>query len=339
MTPDVRSDVSLKTLNTMGLDAIAEHYLRVENDDALCEALALAKQRNWPVTILGGGSNVVLQNAVPGLVIQMASSGFSVVEDCDGHMVIEAAAGEPWHPFVLRTLEMGAYGLENLSLIPGTVGAAPVQNIGAYGVELKDVFAGLTAYDRFLGKPVEMDAGQCAFGYRDSCFKHDIDRWVILRVRFRLSRKPLLHLEYGPIRDRLIAMGVGDPTPLDVSRAVCAIRREKLPDPAELPNAGSFFKNPVISQEQALALKQRYPDLVSYPQAHGVKVAAGWLIDKAGWRGFRERDVGVHLHQALVLVNYGGTTTGDDVLSLAGRIQQDIQDRFGVALEMEPRII
>lgn len=339
MTPDVRSDVSLKTLNTMGLDAIAEHYLRVENDDALCEALALAKQRNWPVTILGGGSNVVLQNAVPGLVIQMASSGFSVVEDCDGHMVIEAAAGEPWHPFVLRTLEMGAYGLENLSLIPGTVGAAPVQNIGAYGVELKDVFAGLTAYDRFLGKPVEMDAGQCAFGYRDSCFKHDIDRWVILRVRFRLSRKPLLHLEYGPIRDRLIAMGVGDPTPLDVSRAVCAIRREKLPDPAELPNAGSFFKNPVISQEQALALKQRYPDLVSYPQAHGVKVAAGWLIDKAGWRGFRERDVGVHRHQALVLVNYGGTTTGDDVLSLAGRIQQDIQDRFGIALEMEPRII
>lgn len=339
MTPDVRSDVSLKTLNTMGLDAIAEHYLRVENDDALCEALALAKQRNWPVTILGGGSNVVLQNAVPGLVIQMASSGFSVVEDCDGHMVIEAAAGEPWHPFVLRTLEMGAYGLENLSLIPGTVGAAPVQNIGAYGVELKDVFAGLTAYDRFLGKPVEMDAGQCAFGYRDSCFKHDIDRWVILRVRFRLSRKPLLHLEYGPIRDRLIAMGVGDPTPLDVSRAVCAIRREKLPDPAELPNAGSFFKNPVISQEQALALKQRYPDLVSYPQAHGVKVAAGWLIDKAGWRGFRERDVGVHRHQALVLVNYGGTTKGDDVLSLAGRIQQDIQDRFGIALEMEPRII
>lgn len=339
MTPDVRSEVSLKTLNTMGLDAIAEHYLRVEDDDALCEALALAEQRNWPVTILGGGSNVVLQNAVPGLVIQMASSGFSVVEDCDGHMVIEAAAGEPWHPFVLRTLEMGAYGLENLSLIPGTVGAAPVQNIGAYGVELKDVFAGLTAYDRFLGKPVEMDAGQCAFGYRDSCFKHDIDRWVILRVRFRLSRKPLLYLEYGPIRDRLIAMGVGDPTPLDVSRAVCAIRREKLPDPAELPNAGSFFKNPVISQEQALALKQRYPDLVSYPQAHGVKVAAGWLIDKAGWRGFRERDVGVHRHQALVLVNYGGTTTGDDVLSLAGRIQQDIQDRFGIALEMEPRVI
>lgn len=339
MTLDVRSEVSLKALNTMALDAIAEHYVRVEDDDALCEALALAKQRNWPLTILGGGSNVVLQNSVPGLVIHMASCGFTVLEDCDDGVVIEAAAGEPWHSFVLRTLEMGAYGLENLSLIPGTVGAAPVQNIGAYGVELKDVFAGLTAYDRFRDEPVDMDAGQCAFGYRDSCFKHDINRWVILRVRFRLSRKPSLHLEYGPIRDRLNAMGVVHPTPVDVSRAVCAIRREKLPDPVELPNAGSFFKNPVIPETEALALKQQYPDLVTYPQAHGVKLAAGWLIDKAGWRGFREGDVGVHRHQALVLVNYGGTTTGDDVLSLAGRVQQDIRDRFGIELEMEPRII
>ncbi|WP_462382454.1 UDP-N-acetylmuramate dehydrogenase [Pseudomonas sp. Marseille-QA0892] len=339
MTLDVRCEVSLKALNTLALDAIAEHYVRAESEDVLREALALAKHRNWPITVLGGGSNVVLQNTVPGLVIHMATAGFIVLEDDDAGVVIEAAAGEPWHPFVVRTLEMGAYGLENLSLIPGTVGAAPVQNIGAYGVELKDVFAGLTAYDRYAGQFVEMDAERCAFGYRDSCFKHDIDRWVILRVRFRLSREPSLHLEYGPIRDRLNTMGTVNPTPLDVSKAVCAIRREKLPDPSELANAGSFFKNPVITDTEALALKQRYPDLVSYPQAQGVKVAAGWLIDKAGWRGFRQGGVGVHRHQALVLVNYGGTTTGDDVLSLAGRIQQDIRDRFGIELEMEPRII
>ncbi len=259
-----------------------------------------------------------------------------MLHDDGVHVVVEAEAGEAWHPFVLWTLEHGLCGLENLSLIPGTVGAAPMQNIGAYGVEIKDVFAGLTALDRQTGELRDFSLEECKFAYRDSLFKHEVGRWLILRVRFALSRVSHLQLDYGPVQQRLAEQGITEATPSDVSRAICSIRREKLPDPAELGNAGSFFKNPLVSQALAAQLQGLYPDLVAYPQADGqMKLAAGWLIDKAGWKGFRDGDAGVHKMQALVLVNYGAAT-GHDIANLALRIQQDIAERFKVDLEMEP---
>ena len=253
--------------------------------------------------------------------------------------MVEAEAGEPWHPFVQWSLAQGLAGLENLSLIPGTVGAAPMQNIGAYGVEIKDVFAGLTALDRQSGELREFALEECAFAYRDSLFKQQPGRWLILRVRFALSRKTALHLDYGPVRQRLQAEGIEQPTASDVSRAICAIRSEKLPDPALLGNAGSFFKNPLVPAERAERIRAEHADLVSYPGADGqVKLAAGWLIERAGWKGFREGDAGVHRLQALVLVNYGAAT-GAQLLALARRIQADILARFGVELEIEPNIL
>jgi len=266
----------------------------------------------------------------------MATRGIRVLQDDGKHVLVEAEAGEAWHPFVLWTLEHGLCGLENLSLIPGTVGAAPMQNIGAYGVEIKDVFAGLTALDRQTGELRDFNLEECNFAYRDSLFKHETGRWLILRVRFALSRVSHLKLDYGPVQQRLAGQGITEATPSDVSRAICSIRREKLPDPAELGNAGSFFKNPLVSQALAAELQGLYPDLVAYPQADGqMKLAAGWLIDKAGWKGFRDGDAGVHKMQALVLVNYGGAT-GHDIANLALRIQQDIAERFKVDLDMEP---
>jgi UDP-N-acetylmuramate dehydrogenase len=268
----------------------------------------------------------------------MALLGRRVLSDDGETVVVEAEAGEPWHPFVLWTLEQGLGGLENLSLIPGTVGAAPMQNIGAYGVEIKDAFAGLTALDRQSGELRDFSLADCAFGYRDSLFKRQAGRWLILRVRFRLRRHAELRLDYGPLRQQLAAQGCVAPTPQEVSRAVCAIRSEKLPDPAVLGNAGSFFKNPLVSAEQAARLREQYPGLVAYPADEGVvKLAAGWLIEQAGWKGFRDGDAGVHDKQALVLVNHG-QATGGELLALARRIQADIAERFDVELEIEPNV-
>lgn len=213
-----------------------------------------------------------------------------------------------------------------------------MQNIGAYGVEIKDVFDGLTAMDRHTGELRDFNLAECEFGYRDSVFKQQPGRWLILRVRFALNRAERLHLEYGPVRQRLSEQGVEQPTAKDVSRAISSIRSEKLPDPAVLGNAGSFFKNPLVSAQQADELKLAHPGLIGYPQADGqVKLAAGWLIEAAGWKGFREADAGVHRLQSLVLVNYGAAT-GLQLLALAQRIQADIQQRFAVQLEMEPNV-
>lgn len=331
--------VQLAPFNTFGVAATAEHFVQVHSDAELVEALALATERGWPVQVIGGGSNLLLSADVPGLVVRMASLGKRIVREEAGQVLVEACAGEPWHPFVQWSLAQGLVGLENLSLIPGTVGAAPMQNVGAYGVEVKDVFASLAALDRHSGEVHELAGEACAFGYRDSVFKQQPGRWVILRVRFALARQAPLHLDYGPIRERLALLGIEQPTALDVSQAICAIRQEKLPDPAVLGNAGSFFKNPVVPAAQAEALKARYPGLPSYPAGPGqAKLAAGWLIDQAGWRGHRDGAVGVHVHQALVLVNHGGGT-GQQVLALAQRIQASVQARFGVSLEMEPNLL
>jgi UDP-N-acetylmuramate dehydrogenase len=289
-----------------------------------------------PLLVIGGGSNLLLTADLAALVLRMATRGIRVLSDDGSRVVVEAEAGEPWHPFVQHTLAAGFAGLENLSLIPGTVGAAPMQNIGAYGVEIKDVFAGLTALDRESGELRDFSLEQCNFGYRDSVFKQQPGRWLILRVRFKLDRAAHLHLEYGPVRQRLSEQGIEQPTPSDVSRAICSIRSEKLPDPAVLGNAGSFFKNPLVPAAVVTQIKAQHPDLVAYPQADGqMKLAAGWLIERAGWKGFRDGDAGVHKLQALVLVNYG-TATGLQLLDLAQRIQKDIAERFHVELEMEP---
>ncbi|MDQ0703326.1 UDP-N-acetylmuramate dehydrogenase [Pseudomonas sp. W3I7] len=336
MTLQVLAQVSLKPFNSFGIDVRAQWFAEARSDADIREALAYAAAQSLPLLVIGGGSNLLLTQDIQALVLRMATHGIRVLQDDGVHVVVEAEAGEAWHPFVLWTLEHGFCGLENLSLIPGTVGAAPMQNIGAYGVEIKDVFAGLTALDRHTGELRDFSLQECNFAYRDSLFKHETGRWLILRVRFALSRASHLKLDYGPVQQRLAGQGITEATPSDVSRAICSIRREKLPDPAELGNAGSFFKNPLVSQVLAAELKAQYPDLVAYPQADGqMKLAAGWLIDKAGWKGFRDGDAGVHKLQALVLVNYGAAT-GHDIANLALRIQRDIAERFKVDLEMEP---
>lgn len=338
MTLNVQTNVSLKAYNTFGVEVRARHFAEAFTDDDVRDALAYSAGHDLPLMVIGGGSNLLLTRDVDALVLRMASRGTRIThEDCGG-AIVEAEAGEPWHPFVLETLAQGLAGLENLSLIPGTVGAAPMQNIGAYGVELKDVFHSLIAMDRHNGELREFTLADCAFGYRDSVFKQQPNRWLILRVRFKLSFSASLHLDYGPVRQRLEEQGIKEPSPIHVSRAICAIRSEKLPDPATLGNAGSFFKNPLVPAAQFALIKSAWPGVVGYPQADGqVKLAAGWLIEQAGWKGFREGDAGVHALQSLVLVNYG-QASGKQLLALAQRIQSDILERFGVALEMEPNL-
>lgn len=336
MSLQVHPGVSLKPFNSFGVDVQAQLFAEAHSDADVREALAYAATNAVPLLVIGGGSNLLLTADIQALVLRMATRGIRVLSDDGSQVVIEAEAGEPWHPFVQHTLAKGLSGLENLSLIPGTVGAAPMQNIGAYGVEIKDVFAGLTALDRQTGELRDFTLAECNFAYRDSLFKQQPGRWLILRVRFTLNRTAHLHLEYGPVRQRLTEQGIDQPTPTDVSQAICSIRSEKLPDPLVLGNAGSFFKNPLVPAALVARLKGEYPDLVAYAQPDGqMKLAAGWLIEKAGWKGFREADAGVHKLQALVLVNYGGAT-GLQLLGLAQRIQKDIWQRFSVELEMEP---
>ena len=338
MSLNVQVNASLKPFNSFGVDVTASLFAQAHTDADVREALLYAADRKLPLLVIGGGSNLLLTGNVTALVLRMASRGIRLLEDDGERVVVEAEAGEVWHAFVLWTLEQGLSGLENLSLIPGTVGAAPMQNIGAYGVEIKDVFAGLTALDRQTGELRDFTLAECNFGYRDSLFKQQVGRWLILRVRFALSRAASLHLEYGPVRQRLSEQGIDQPTASDVSRAISSIRSEKLPDPAVLGNAGSFFKNPVVSATLAAELKLAHPGMIGYPQADGrVKLAAGWLIEAAGWKGFREADAGVHRLQSLVLVNYG-SATGLQLLALAQRIQADIEQRFAVQLEMEPNL-
>ena len=336
MSLSVHEQQSLQPFNTFGVAVKARWYAEASSDDEVREALCAAESRGVELFVMGGGSNLLLTGDLDALVLRMISRGRRLLTEEGGQVLVEAEAGEPWHPFVQWTLEQGLAGLENLSLIPGTVGAAPMQNIGAYGVEVAGVLHSLVALDRTSGQLREFQADECEFAYRHSRFKRESGRWLILRVRFALSRQAELHLDYGPVRQRLQQQGIDTPTPLAVSRAICAIRAEKLPDPQVLGNAGSFFKNPLVPEAQAAQLRERWPGLVGYPAGNGqVKLAAGWLIEQAGWKGFREGDAGVHALQALVLVNHG-QARGAELLALARRIQADIRARFGVELEIEP---
>jgi UDP-N-acetylmuramate dehydrogenase len=290
-----------------------------------------------PRMVLGGGSNLLLTGDFAGLVLHLCTAGVGVVHEDDASIYVKAAAGENWHRFVRWTLQQGLGGLENLSLIPGNVGAAPIQNIGAYGVELKDCFHSLTAFDFETGNTFVLDRTACRFGYRDSVFKHEWrDRAAILDVTFALPKKWQPNVQYADVSQELAARGIKAPTAGQISEAVIAIRTRKLPDPAVIGNAGSFFKNPVISAEQRSVLLERHPQLVSYAQADGsFKLAAGWLIDQSGWKGKSLGAAGVYEKQALVLVNRGGAS-GREIAALAAAIQADVMSRFGVRIEPEP---
>ncbi len=334
----IQENHALAGLNTFGLPASARFFAAPDSEAALQALLASETARAFPLMILGGGSNVILAGDFPGLVIQPAMKGIRCLASTERDYLVEAAAGEVWHDFVQYTLAQGWFGLENLSLIPGSVGASPIQNIGAYGVEITDFFDSLTAVEIGSGELREFTHAECRFAYRDSVFKQELaDRYIITRVRFRLQRVPVVKIAYGDIQKELTERGIENPGPQQVADVVITIRQRKLPSPSDIGNAGSFFKNPVISLEKFRQLQQQYPALVAYPQGEDMKLAAGWLIDQAGWKGRRMGPVGSYEKQALVLVNHGGAR-GADVLALAHAIQADVMQRFGVALEMEPRV-
>lgn len=331
----------LTRLNTFGIMARARAYVQIRSLQHLQQLRQLLAQdaelAALPRLVLGGGSNLLLLGDVHGLVVHMCAEGMQRAgEDADFHY-LRAAAGSNWHQFVEWSLAQGVPGLENLSLIPGTVGASPIQNIGAYGVELRQYLHSVTVFDWDSGQIVVLDNAACRFGYRDSVFKHAWrERGLVLELCFALPKVWQAQTGYGELAETLRQQGIASPEAQQVAQAVCAIRRRKLPDPAQLGNAGSFFKNPVVTRAQRTALLAVWPDLVSYLQSDGsYKLAAGWMIDRAGWKGKRLGAAGVHEQQALVLVNHGGAS-GQEIAALAQAIVQDIQARFGVRLEMEP---
>jgi UDP-N-acetylmuramate dehydrogenase len=327
----------LAAFNTFALPATAHRLLRLQSL-ADAQAFVASRSREVPL-ILGGGSNLLLTGAAIDLVLKVEIRGRRKVGEDAAAVIVEAGAGENWHDFVRWTLTQGWPGLENLSLIPGTVGAAPIQNIGAYGMEMAECLESLEALDLSSGECRVFDAAACRLSYRDSVFKHEPGRWLVTTVRFRLPRVWRARTGYGDIRRELDANGISSPTPLQISDAVMAIRARKLPDPAKLGSAGSFFKNPVVDDACCAGLLARYPALPHYPQADGrVKLAAGWLIEQCGWKGRRRGAAGCHDQQALVLVNHGGAT-GAEVLALAAAIREDVRGKFGVELELEPVVV
>ncbi len=330
---------SLQSLNTLGVAVTAARFGTVDSIESLKAGLALAQRENLPWLVLGGGSNLVLTRDYPGLVLHMVWQGRSLIEETATHWRVQANAGESWHALVQWTLVQGWPGLENLALIPGTVGAAPIQNIGAYGLELAGRFEVLEAFDTLSGEQVRLNRADCYFGYRDSIFKRQPQRYIILNVTLALPKDWQPVVGYRDIAQQLAAHNVGTPTAQQIFDAVVTVRRRKLPDPLQLGNVGSFFKNPVVSARQQQTLLAQHPQLVSYPQADGrYKLAAAWLIDQCGWRGKSLGPARVHDQQALVLVN-PGQASGADIMQLARTIQRDVEARFGVMLEPEPLII
>ena len=341
-------NVPLQACNSFGIVARAQTLVRVRNDADVRAVLDDAELGTAPKFVLGGGSNIVLTGDVRAAVLKVEIAGRRLVAETPKAWIVEAGAGENWHDFVTWTLDQGWPGLENLAMIPGTVGASPVQNIGAYGVELQDRFESLDAVDLTSGSTFTLNAAQCAFGYRDSVFKHASSgpnglglagRALILRVRFALPKpwKPVLG--YQDLERKMDETGITSPTARQVFDWVCAIRRAKLPDPAVIGNAGSFFKNPTVTPEQCADIIARDPKVVHYPMPDGtVKLAAGWLIDACGWKGKSVGKAAVYEKQALVLVNRGGAT-GGEVVTLARAIQTSVYERFGIRLEPEPVVV
>lgn len=336
MKPDIKRNVSLRDRHTLAAPARAAYFVEVDSQASLIAALAYARDHDLAVAILGGGSNSVFAGDYPGLVIALTMTGIASEEDGEQRLV-RVAAGENWDQLVRVCLAQGWYGLENLIAIPGSVGAAPIQNIGAYGVEVASFIDWVSGWDCRVGAARRLSAAQCRFGYRDSIFKGELrDRFVITEVGFRLSKRASVECSYPALQAPL--SGIAQPSPHQVAEAVESVRRAKLPDTRIQPNAGSFFKNPIVDAETAERLLSQHPDLAHWPLAGGqVKLAAAWLVDRAGWRGYRQGGVGVHPQQAIVLVNYDGDR-GDAILALAAQIQADVRRRYGVSLEIEPRV-
>lgn len=332
--------VSLRKWNTFGIEAKAEHLAAFADVETLREAVAAARAMQLPITVLGGGSNMLLTKDVSGVVLKNELKGLKVVAEDEMSWTLEAAAGENWHETVMHCVLNEYAGVENLALIPGCVGAGPMQNIGAYGVELKDVFHSLTAYHLYEDRFQDFSLEECAFGYRESIFKRkEKGNWIITAVRMRLLKRPVFHTNYGAIEEELDKMNLDRLSIKSIAQAVINIRSSKLPDPKVLGNAGSFFKNPVVPMEVYQAIKAGYPNVPAYPiNEQEVKVPAGWLIEQCGWKGKRTGECGVHDKQALVLVNYGGAT-GSEIYALSENILQDVQARFSVQLEREVNIL
>jgi UDP-N-acetylmuramate dehydrogenase len=337
----IRKNISLKLYNTFGIDAKAQYFSSFQNLDELKELLeseTLMAQNSR--LILGGGSNILLTKDVEGIVLKNEISGITVVREDDDYIYVNSGAGENWHKLVMYCVENGFAGMENLSLIPGNVGASPMQNIGAYGVEIKDVFHSLEAFHLADKTTVTFSLNDCEFGYRESIFKRKYKgQFVISSVTYRLHKKPVFNTSYGAVQQELDKMGVEELNIKAISQAVINIRSSKLPDPKEVGNAGSFFKNPQVRKEQFSELQKVYPAIPSFPfdEAH-VKVPAGWLIEQCGWKGYRRGDAGCYPKQALVLVNYG-SAKGEEIYNLSEEILQSVKKKFGVELEREVNLI
>lgn len=338
----VQRGVSLRPYTTFGIEAQANYFADLTSEADFDTLRQLNELTNLPKLILGGGSNLLLTQSFNGLVLKLSLGGIDVVRQDERHVYVRAGGGVVWHDLVMYCVANNYAGMENLSLIPGTVGAAPMQNIGAYGVEIEQLFDHLEAVHLETGERQRFDHADCQFGYRESVFKHALKgQYIITSVTFRLDKEPTFHTSYGAISETLAEMGISDDklTIRAISDAVIRIRRSKLPNPDEIGNAGSFFKNPEIDQAQFETLKATYPTMPGYPITSGrVKVPAGWLIEQAGWKGYRVGDAGVHTKQALVLVNYGHAT-GQQILDLARQVRASVQDKFGIEINPEVNII
>lgn len=334
----IQENISLKPYNTFGMDVKATAFVEITSESQVPALLKLVNTYPGKTLFLGGGSNVLFTGDYDGLVVHIATRGIEIVDEDEEFVYVRGKAGENWDDFVRFCVSRGYGGLENLSLIPGNVGSAPIQNIGAYGVEIKDTFYMLDAIALRSGEFREFYNPECDFGYRSSVFKYELKgQYLILSVTFKLSKSPAINISYGSIKDQLSLMGLTADIQ-NIADAVCQIRRSKLPDPKEIGNAGSFFKNPVIPQTEFDRIHKEYIDMPSYPAKDGVKLAAGWLIEKCGWKGHREGDAGVHVKQALVLVNYG-SATGAQMVALAYKIKDSVKEKFGVDVEPEVNIV
>jgi len=337
---EIKQHVSLRDLNTFGLESQARYFADVRSAEDLKTLLANPVYQSIPRFILGGGSNVLFTQNINALVIHPNIKGIEIVKEDDLSVWLKVGGGEVWHDLVMYCVSKNYAGIENLSLIPGTVGAAPMQNIGAYGVEVKDVIESVTAISIGAGEERIFSNEDCQFGYRESIFKKELkDQYIITSVVIKLQKTPVFRVEYGDIRNTLAEMQVKELSIQAISEAVIRIRQSKLPDPAKIGNAGSFFKNPEIEQSFYDILKEQFPNIPGYPTEPGkIKVPAGWLIEQAGWKGFRDGVVGVHERQALVLVNYGGGK-GEDIKVLSEKIKKSVLDKFGIQLSTEVNFV
>ncbi len=335
----ILENISLKSFNTFGINANAKYFAELVTEDDVLSFLSIHHPDRDPVLILGGGSNILFSKDFEGTIAKISTKGIELIDEDHDSVVISANAGEGWDDVVKYCVDQGWGGLENLSLIPGNAGTSPVQNIGAYGVEMKEVLHSVEAIHLETHEKKLFTPGECKLDYRDSVFKGPLKgQYMILKVAFRLLKKPVLNLGYANIREEMEIMNIDHPDIHSVREAVIRIRRRKLPDPAEIGNAGSFFKNPVISEERFIELKDKFPAIVFYTQRKEHKIPAAWLIEQCGWKGKRFGDVGVHVNQPLVLVNYGNAS-GNEILDLARRIRESIFERFEILLEQEVNVI